>query len=248
MFDDAPPEHRKLNVGCGFDRREGYINVDLQAFHKPDVVANALDLHMVPSNWAEELMAFDVIEHFKRTQTSEALLEWNRILRPGGRLRLSTTYLTGLLRRMNMDWFGSLESHKGLILNLFSSQVYEGDFHLTAFSEKLMRYYLWSCGYEIEAIGIKDQWLFDITARKVIDYSYSDVMDQTTEDRTLITELYRQVLGREPDEEGLQSKLGWLQSGAQTRLSTLRGFLCSDEREAKMMAAAPDFDLQFDPA
>ena len=30
---------RRLNLGCGFDVRPGYLNVDLHAWHKPDLLA-----------------------------------------------------------------------------------------------------------------------------------------------------------------------------------------------------------------
>ena len=247
MFEDITPGLRKLNVGCGFDKREGYVNVDLQPFHEPDLVADVLDLHMVPSNWAEELLAFDVIEHFKRLQTIEGLLEWNRVLKPGGVLRLSTTYLTGLMHRITYDWFGSIASHKELILNLFSSQAYDGDFHLTAFTEKLMRYYLWSGGYEIDTIRIKDNWLFDVIAVKAVDYSFADLMEIRADD-VYVTELYRRILKREPDASGLSEKLAALTSGAQTRAATRKGFLHSSEREELMTARAPAFELLFDSA
>ena len=246
MLDELPIGFRRLNVGCGFDRREGYVNVDLQSFHKPDVVANALDLHMVPSNWADEVFVYDVIEHFKRTQTVEALLEWNRVLALGGLMKLRTTYLPGLLRRLDYDWFGSLESHKQLMVNLFSSQAYEGDFHYTAFTEKLMRFYLWSCGFEIETIAIKDNWLFELVAVKTIDYSYQDLIDSSQTDRAFLAELYRTILDREPDEEGFAGKLALLKR--EPRRAIVKGFLCSEERDTVMSAKAPCFELEFDAA
>ena len=194
------------------------------------------------------MLAYDVIEHFSRLQTNPALLEWNRVLRSGGLLRLSTTYLPGLLRRMSYDWFGSLQSHKELILNLFSSQAYEGDFHLTAFTEKLMRYHLWSCGFFIEDIRIKDNWLFDISARKTVDYSYEMLIEAEMSDTDFIAELYRQILGREPDAPGLEGKVGALRERLVTRRATAKGFLHSAEREDRMMAQAPEFELAFDIA
>lgn len=54
----------KLNLGCGDDFREGYINVDLVS-HKEGIVAQDLN----KKDWGHkffpctEILAFDVIEH-----------------------------------------------------------------------------------------------------------------------------------------------------------------------------------------
>jgi len=57
------PAFRKLNLGCGFDLREGYVNVDFQDFHKPDVVADVRDHGHAPVWLVEEIIARDVLEH-----------------------------------------------------------------------------------------------------------------------------------------------------------------------------------------
>lgn len=238
---------RKLNIGCGFDLRPGYINIDLQSFHRPDIVAGVLDLSVVPSNWAEEIIASDLLEHIGRRQTCHALLEWNRVLSPGGRLYVRTTYLPGLLKRITYDWFGSIETHKQLINDLFSTQAYEGDYHFTAFTEKLMRFYMWACGFEIGALDIQDNWLFVVHATKAVDYSYADLVATTASDRDFVLGLYREVLRREPDDEGLAGKLALLEAG-ESRLGILRGIVGSVEREDMMVASAPEFELTFDPA
>ena len=47
----------RLNLGCGFDRREGYTNVDFQEFHHPDLHADVRDLGMLPSDHYREIIA-----------------------------------------------------------------------------------------------------------------------------------------------------------------------------------------------
>ena len=227
---------------------DGYINIDLQAFHEPDVIGNALDLTAFPSNWADELVVSDVLEHIKRTETCSALLEWGRVLRLGGTVHIRTTYLPGLLRRMNYDWFGSLETHKMLILNLFSSQKYEGDFHFTAFTEKLMKFYLWACGFSITKLDVADNWLFVVAAEKVIDYSYEDLCTSTMSDKAFVLELYRRILKRLPDPPGMAGKIEMLDGSPASRRAVISSFLGSEEREQLMMSEAPQFELEYDPA
>ena len=236
---------RKLNVGCGFDIKPDYINIDLQAFHKPDIVANITDLPMIPSNWAEEMLASDVLEHIGRRQTSTALLEWNRVLATNGTLRVRTMYLPGLLRWMTKDWFGDLRSHMGLINAAYSTQIYEGDYHTTAFTEKLMRFYIWACGFEMINLGLMDEWLFVVEARKVVDYSFEHLMAATVPDEVFVADLYRRVLFREPDADGFEGKMDLLRKN-ETRRTILRGFLGSDERLDVMIDRAPAFPLVYD--
>lgn len=236
---------RKLNIGCGFDVRQGYINVDLQGFHKPDIVASVLDLNMISPNWAEELIASDLLEHIGRSKTLSALCEWNRVLIIGGRMWLRTTYLPGLLKRMSHPWFGDLKSHKALINDAFSTQAYEGDFHFTAFTEKLMRFYVWAAGFEMKSLTVQDEWLFVVEADKVLDYSFADLMNDDLPDQEFVSQLYHRLLYRDADQEGLCGKLDLIASGT-SRLAIVRGFLASDEREEKMIERAPTFNLCYD--
>ena len=79
---DALP--RRMNLGCGWDHRDGYLNVDFQDFHHPDLVADVRNLDMLPAAWFEEIIAQDVLEHLERTEADAALAEWARLLAPGG--------------------------------------------------------------------------------------------------------------------------------------------------------------------
>ena len=52
---------KKLNLGCGEDKKEGYVNVDFHSHVKPDVVH---DLNVVPYPFAES--TFDLVEAILR--------------------------------------------------------------------------------------------------------------------------------------------------------------------------------------
>lgn len=101
----------KLNLGCGnklYPQEEGWVNVDiieptecldiydsidtttgdplcnLPAFHQSDLKK----LLWVEDNCVDEIHAYHVIEHFYRTEVPEILLEWGRVLKPGGKIVL----------------------------------------------------------------------------------------------------------------------------------------------------------------
>ncbi len=61
------PLPRRINIGCGYDVRPGWLNVDSVARHGPDLIADATDLSMLPNGHFDEVVANDVLEHIERT-------------------------------------------------------------------------------------------------------------------------------------------------------------------------------------
>jgi hypothetical protein len=57
----------KLNIGCGFNKRQGYINVDSQSECEPDVVANLEQPWPFEDNSVEEVYANHALEHMGET-------------------------------------------------------------------------------------------------------------------------------------------------------------------------------------
>jgi predicted SAM-dependent methyltransferase len=162
----AAPAFKKLNLGCGWDLREGYVNVDFQDFHKPDLVADVRELSILPSSWFDEIVAQDVLEHLPRLDTPRTLAEWNRLLCIGGLLHLRMPNIVGLAELLVSPEKADIENQKNLVQCLFGTQAYTGDWHLTSFTEPLVRHYLAEAGFIIVRLGSRDHWLFDVTAKK----------------------------------------------------------------------------------
>lgn len=157
---------RKLNLGCGFDIRPGYINIDFQDFHNPDLVADIRKLHMLPSDFYDEIIAQDCLEHFPRCDTEPTLAEWSRLLKSGGILKLRVPNLIGLLELFLWEDKQTIEDQKTLVQCLFGTQAYEGDWHLTGFTQVLLEHYLEKAGFFNINIKIRDCWLFDVSCEK----------------------------------------------------------------------------------
>lgn len=79
----------KLNLGCGTDYQEGYVNVDMYSDSQVDA---RFDISAVPyeDNSVDEIRAYHVIEHFDYKQAHLVLKEWHRVLKPGGTIRIET--------------------------------------------------------------------------------------------------------------------------------------------------------------
>lgn len=81
----------RLNLGCGRNRLEGFVNIDRFAEARPDLL---WDLERTPwpiaSGSVTEIMAVHVLEHLgQRTETFLAIMqEIHRVLAPGGFLRI----------------------------------------------------------------------------------------------------------------------------------------------------------------
>ena len=81
----------RLNLGCGDKILEGHINVDVASEmvgKLPDVVCDIRKLDNFPDNFADEILAVHVVEHFWRWEVVEILKEWVRVLKPGGKMIL----------------------------------------------------------------------------------------------------------------------------------------------------------------
>jgi GT2 family glycosyltransferase len=76
----------RLNIGCGTDRRDGYVNIDLRR-DVADIVADAGRLPFADGS-VGELMAFDLFEHVSEWENPRLLAEWFRVLASGGHLVL----------------------------------------------------------------------------------------------------------------------------------------------------------------
>ena len=81
----------RLNLGCGDKILEGYTNVDVaseRAGKLPDIVSDIRKLDKFPDNYADEILAVHVVEHFWRWEVVDILREWVRVLKPGGKMIL----------------------------------------------------------------------------------------------------------------------------------------------------------------
>ncbi len=78
----------RLHLGCGPDRREGWVNVDARPGVNPDIVASVDALPMFEDGTVDTIEACHLFEHLPVHEARRALTEWFRLLKSGGALLL----------------------------------------------------------------------------------------------------------------------------------------------------------------
>jgi predicted SAM-dependent methyltransferase len=202
----------KLNLGSGWDIRDGWVNIDMNASHKPDIVADATRLSQIDDNYAGYAVAQDILEHIHRDRCMTALREWNRVLRLGGLLEVRTTDVIEIAKLMNEPDRNNPEGHNLLLRCMFGTQGYEGDFHLNGFTEVWLTDALEKAGFEVVYLGHHDHWLLDIVGKKVT-HTPPDPLVVNGTDEEFLEAAYQRVLGRTIDTGGKKHWLAQLAAG-----------------------------------
>jgi SAM-dependent methyltransferase len=84
---------KKLNLGCGIYRKEGYVNLDWDEKVKPDVVHDFNEFpYPFSDNTFDLVEAIHVIEHLDRPFS--VMAELHRILKPGGLLIIKVPHFS----------------------------------------------------------------------------------------------------------------------------------------------------------
>lgn len=189
----------KLNLGCGSDRRPGYLNVDLYPPHDVKV-----DLSTFPWPWESssinEILMYDFLEHFPYAQTDRILAECWRVLKPDGTLEIQVPDLEHCARaavgirpflcnrcgykfeygdlRANFFICGKCNQPERLVAEaavkrLYGGQDRPGNFHYTAFTFRSLKKKLQTMGFNdfrvLEEAHQHANWNMKMRCQKSLD-------------------------------------------------------------------------------
>jgi len=134
----------KLHLGCGRRYIPGFTNVDIQPAPHVDLVCRVERLPLADAT-ASLIYACHVLEHFGRHEYKSALLEWKRVLKPGGILRLAVPDFAACAA---IYYERGLEDGLSGLIGLISGGQRDGyDFHKMIFDEEYLRRDLLSLGF-----------------------------------------------------------------------------------------------------
>ena len=87
----------KLHLGCGKVKLPGFYNIDLSDYEHVDLRADIRDLQMFENGSIEMIYVSATFQYFDRNEGKRCLKEWYRVLKKGGKLRISTVDFDKLL-------------------------------------------------------------------------------------------------------------------------------------------------------
>ena len=132
----------KLNLGCGKRYKDGFINIDAFDSTVADKIMSVLDLE-VPSNVVAEIEARQLIEHLGYINSTYALAEWFRVLKPDGVLLIETPDIETSFEEYIK---GDYKTRKELLSWIYGVES-QGMQHVLCFPEVLLKNLLEKSGF-----------------------------------------------------------------------------------------------------
>lgn len=111
----------KLNLASGQRPYKNWTNIDLiEQGYPVDIIADAKDLHMIDDESVDIIVAHHLLEHIAIHDLNEYIIEWRRVLKPGGVLSIHVPNL----RKINKAWLeGKIDTY---IHNVNTYGAYQG--------------------------------------------------------------------------------------------------------------------------
>lgn len=135
----------KVNLGCGTQHLDGYLNVDIN--EPADAIMDIRKLSF-NDNSVGEIYSSHVLEHFSEREMFIVLNEIHRVLKPGGVLSLDIPDLEFCVR----EWLNTSEDDDRkwgfYLMRIFGNQFNEYEFHKTGFTETRIKRLLSSIGFK----------------------------------------------------------------------------------------------------
>lgn len=159
------PKYRKINLGSGIAKKEGFINVD-----KYDETADLqMDIKKLEfeDNSITEVYTSHTLEHEGKRSTIPILEEIHRVLIPGGLATIEVPDLEYCIR----EWLNSDDKWGFNLDRIFGHQEDDGEYHKTGFNEDRLKSLLDEVGFKninIERIWSHEQECLKATMNKGI--------------------------------------------------------------------------------
>ena len=133
-----------VHIGCGNVYHPDFVNVDARNFpHVHHVTDNLFKLDMFGNAQADLIYMCHLFEHVKREERENVLREMQRVLKPGGVLRISVPDFDKLLAIYNDNG----QDMRTIEDPLMGAQTYDYNYHYSAFNKALLSDLLLSAGF-----------------------------------------------------------------------------------------------------
>eukprot|EP00698_Gefionella_okellyi_P021024 TRINITY_DN6702_c0_g1_i1.p1 TRINITY_DN6702_c0_g1~~TRINITY_DN6702_c0_g1_i1.p1 ORF type:complete len:236 (-),score=53.63 TRINITY_DN6702_c0_g1_i1:181-888(-) len=138
------PSPLLLNLGCGNDVRDGFVNIDMFASSDRVVLGDVFHLDF-SDGVVDYIVASDILEHFSHHRSTELLTEWARVLRPYGVLEVRTPEFGLHLGAYHARRWDAVHAS----VMIYAGQTNPGDFHMVGFDRATLAAKLRAVGLEV---------------------------------------------------------------------------------------------------
>ena len=138
---------RKLHIG-GKSKAEGWEVLNINPAPYVDHVCNANNLSQFIDDTFDEIYASHVLEHFDyKDEMINTLIEWKRVLLPGGKIYISVPDLEVHARLLLERDKLSVDERFFIMRMLFGCHVDQYDYHYVGLNWEFLAYFLRKAGY-----------------------------------------------------------------------------------------------------
>ena len=152
--------HRKLHIG-GKVASGGWEVLNAVSGPHVDHVCNANNLSQFADNTFFEIYASHIVEHLDyQGELPATLVEWNRVLVPGGKILISVPDLDILAEMLLLKNKLSVEDRFRVMRMIFGGHLDKYDYHVVGLNEEFLARYLHHSGY-VKMKRVAEFGLFD---------------------------------------------------------------------------------------
>lgn len=143
----------RLNLGCGPDIKEGYINIDTCPFDSRVIQQDIRNLNFPPDS-VDEIYAKDVIEHMSLEDFKKAIENWSKVCKSGAKIFIQTICWDSIIRA----YYANVWNLETVIYMLFAGKNWvdgisrNEDFHKSAYSLDLLNNILSKNKFTIKSV------------------------------------------------------------------------------------------------
>lgn len=132
-----------LNLGCGADIAEGFINIDVRNIPGIDM---RIDIRKLPfeNDSADHIRLHDVLEHFPLRIAVDVLKECFRVLKTDMELAIKVPDLIGLAEKIKRDEITAFDFQE----YVYGGQNYQENFHYSGYTSQFLTGILFGIGFK----------------------------------------------------------------------------------------------------
>lgn len=136
----------KLNLGCGDNKLEDYVNIDINDALKPDLVHDFTMSLPFDDKTVDRIVMFHVIEHIQKHKHQQILLNCRRVLKPDGELWISYPEFG----KIAQNWLTNHKGHRQFWeATIYGRQSSPSDYHVCCMDSDEFTHLLTVSGFAV---------------------------------------------------------------------------------------------------